>query len=643
MTRSGQANRAPLLLLGGLLLIVGGAVAIYRYWPSADGPANPANPGQTNPGPANPGPGQVNGGGKPVDGKPIEPLPPGATIQVPFILWGGDVATFLANGGLETGKDSIFAGHGLSIKLTPGDDFDKQVDDYLANKSPFLRGTLSMLGQASDKLTAKPETTPVVFLQLTWSAGDHLVGRTNFGSLNDLKGKKIALQKGGPHVGMLNDCLRTTGLTWKDITVVWTDDVSGDKGPAALFRKDGSIDGCFAISPEMTDLSGGLYSIGDGEKKSVRGAHVVVSTKDMSHSIADVYACRKDFFDANRPIVERFAAGYIKGCEELGVLRDNHDAKEPDKDKEKRYTPLLQLAQDTWGKDQLPALDDVHGLISDATFAGLPGNMTFFTAKGNLTGFGFKLAQAQALPEDPAVQPFRVNATPFRQADFDYDRLRTVGGLNGKPIPVRFPPEIRLDDLKEKPIYSFNIYFDPGISSFSEAQYGKDFQRALEEASLFGNAVVAIRGHATPDLLVKRTLDSGVAAGYLKVNAGNYTLANGQPFDLGKISTVLDFIAAHPMLKYDDDEGRGLLRESVTALQKLSDDRAAQVRNAIVGYANGKSLVLEANQMRSQGVGVKEPIYPNPATDFETSQNRRVEFSIIKLPPGTVQSGEFGL
>ena len=53
---------------------------------------------------------------------------------------------------------------------------------------------------------------------------------------------------------MLNDILRTARLDWKDITVVWTDDVSGDKGPAALFRKDASIDGCFAISPEMTDL-----------------------------------------------------------------------------------------------------------------------------------------------------------------------------------------------------------------------------------------------------------------------------------------------------------------------------------------------------------------------------------------------------
>ena len=44
---------------------------------------------------------------------------------------------------------------------------------------------------------------------------------------------KIAIQKGGPHVGMLNDILRTAQVDWKDIHVVWTEDVSGDKGPAA--------------------------------------------------------------------------------------------------------------------------------------------------------------------------------------------------------------------------------------------------------------------------------------------------------------------------------------------------------------------------------------------------------------------------
>ena len=124
----------------------------------------------------------------------------------------------------------------------------------------------------------------------------------------------------------------------------------------------------------------------------------------------------------------------MKGCEESGGRQE-----------EGRRAPTrrpIKLAQDIWGKD--PAFkdavanaDDVDGLISDSTFVGLPGNIAFFTAKGNLSGFAFKSAQALALPEDPATQAFKANPDGFRTADFDYDALRKLGDLNGKAVKPR--------------------------------------------------------------------------------------------------------------------------------------------------------------------------------------------------------------
>src|SRR5262249_33866622 len=151
--------------------------------------------------------------------------------------------------------------------------------------SPFLRGTLSQMAQAAEKLTAD-NVRPVVFLQLTWSAGDHMVARPGLRTLNDLRGKKIALQKYGPHVGMLGDLLGTANLKWDDIKVLWTDDVTGDKGPAELFRKDATIDACFAITPDMVALTGGLDKTGSGKEPTVKGAQVLVSTAHMKRSIA---------------------------------------------------------------------------------------------------------------------------------------------------------------------------------------------------------------------------------------------------------------------------------------------------------------------------------------------------------------------
>ncbi|HJT77293.1 MAG TPA: ABC transporter substrate-binding protein, partial [Gemmataceae bacterium] len=425
---------------------------------------------------------------------PVARLTPGAAaraaegdaLEVPYILWGGDVATFLANGGLKTQPDTIFARQGLHLTLTPGDNFDQQVKNYLAGKSPFLRGTFSMLGQASERLAGDPAARPVVFLQLTWSAGDHLVTRPGCKRLDDLKGKKIALQRGGPHVGMLGDILRTVRLGWDDVRVVWTDDVTGDKGPAALFRKDPSVDACFAITPDMVALTGGLDKTGTGDKGTVKDAHVLVSTAYMKRSIADVYACRKDFFDAHKELVEKFAAGYLKACEELVELRR--------KPEDPKYKAVLKMTQDIYGKEAIASADDADGLISDAVFVGLPGNVSFFTDKGNLSGFDVK--QKAALDVAVALGDAK-ERHEFLKPDFDYGKIKEQGGLVGKAPPQnRFREDLKV--LPENTIYSFTIGFKPDQTTFPEKNYRDDFQRALEQASLFGNSVVLVRGHSDP-------------------------------------------------------------------------------------------------------------------------------------------------
>ncbi len=163
------------------------------------------------------------------------------------------MATFLANGDLKTQPGSEYARLGLDLQLTAGDDFVGQVKNYLEGKTPFLRGTVHMLGQASEVLSADPRTKPVVILQLSWSAGDHVVARKELRNLNDLKGKKVACQQGGPHVGLLYDSLTAAQLSKDDVTIVWTKELTGPDGAAELFRKDKSIDACCVITPDMLD------------------------------------------------------------------------------------------------------------------------------------------------------------------------------------------------------------------------------------------------------------------------------------------------------------------------------------------------------------------------------------------------------
>jgi ABC-type nitrate/sulfonate/bicarbonate transport system substrate-binding protein len=563
----------------------------------------------------------------------VKDLDVGDVLEVPYILWGGDVATFLANGGETTREASLFAKHGLQLKLVRRDDFAQQVKDYKEGKSPFLRGTMSMLGQVSDDIGGDSRTRPVVFLQLTWSAGDHLVARANTRLINDLKGKKVALQKGGPHVGMLNDILNTARFSWKDVNVVWTDDVTGDKGPAESFRKDQSVDACFAITPDMVALTGGLDKTGDGKDKTVQGAHVLVSTADMKRSIADVYAVRKDYFDAHKDVVEKFAAGYLKACEDLVAIKKEVKDKPTEK-----YKAVLALTRQLF-KD-LQNDEDADGLISDAVFVGLPGNYSFFKDKGNLSGFDAK--QKAALDLALSLGDAKVKRD-FLQADFDYAHLKGLGGLNAKadaPRTSRFA-----DNPKEKnTIYFFYVYFEGGRSDFPEEKYGGDFQRAVEQASLFGNALVSVKGHANPQDMTWGFRNHVLQHGLMTEKGGKFYRKDGSEFAMNDMKAILDFIKTENLGGVTvpvQGSAPMTIQQEIDILQNLSVQRAASVRNSVVDYARRHGYRLDESQMKSAGLGGTEPVLVFPKDYQEGGRNRRVEFRIIQVGSEAITPEEF--
>jgi ABC-type nitrate/sulfonate/bicarbonate transport system substrate-binding protein len=572
-------------------------------------------------------------------------------LEAPFLTWGGDVATFHANGGAATKDGSIYNKLGLKVKSVNGDDFVNQVKRYMAGETPLLRGTVRMIGMASEVLNSSEGTKPVMFLHMTWSAGDHMVGRKSVGKLNDLKGKKVCLQQGGPHVGMLDDILHAARLKWSDITVVWAKDLTASpNSPAEMFRKDPSIDACLVISPDMAGLCGGLDSTGTGTEKTIKGSRVVVSTAQMSRSIADVYACRKDYYDANKATISKFTSGYLKACESIVDLKKAFESGK-DKAKAKQYMTVLQLCQDMFTKEVIPTLEaDAHGLISDCTYVGLPGNVSFFTDSGNLSGFAKKTASALKMATE---QGYAKNAGSILNANLDYAHLTAVTGLtakaNAKP-QERFP-ELSADDLfpddpikkkehKKKIILNFVIYFQPNQKTFDVQKYGNDFQRAIESSSTFGNAVFAVGGHGDPTLMLRQLAVAGLEKGNLKRSkvdgAWKYTL-DGKAFDLNNTAQVITAITAGKFAGTSKTDPHDTLK----ALKKLSDDRSAAVKQAIMDYAKSKGVNMDASQLKTVGVGAREPVFAKPTKRDEALKNMRVEFRLVKVKTESIKKSDF--
>jgi outer membrane protein OmpA-like peptidoglycan-associated protein len=566
-------------------------------------------------------------------------------LSVPYITWGGDMATFHANGGETTQPGSLFGAQGLSVRLTAGDDFVQQVKDYLGGKSPFLRGTFRMMGMASEVIAADPRTKGVVFLQMTWSAGDHCVARDRIRTVADLKGAKVVLQRGGPHVGLLDDILRTAQLQWSDLEVIWADDLTGtDASPAAMFRRDAEMDVCFVITPDMIGLTGGLHDTGSGAEGTVRDARVLVSTAELSRSIADVYVCRKDFYDAHRDVVTKFAAAYLKACEEVIDLKNQYEESGSD-----RYMDLLRLTQRIYGEEVIPTLEeDAHGLLADCTFVGYPGNVAFFTQANNLHGFEVMQTSALDLAVGQGYAGVRAGLFP---STLDWASAAFTGYLTKITADrgERFRAEAVQQEIEQlsqggglddRTIYSFTINFQPNQTEFSEEQYGAEFQRVVELADRFGNAVIAVRGHADPTKTLMELVQAGMTKGVLQRSgtSGDYRYSlQGKPLDLASTETLVSLIDAGAFDGVADHNPR----ETMQAALNLSRRRAEVVRDAVLGYAGAKGLEMDRSQMQPVGVGVREPFIAKPANMAEAEQNMRVEFRLIRVAAEAASAGDF--
>lgn len=573
----------------------------------------------------------------------VEPVANTGVRDVPYLTWGADVALFEANGGINTTPDSIMAKHGLKYRLVNGDDFAQQVRNYMSGKTPFLRGTFTQIGAALELLNQNSATKPVMILQLSWSAGDHAVSRAHVKTLNDLKGKTICLQRGGPHEGMLNDMLNAVGMKWSDIKVIWAKNLTGEDSPAAMMRSDPSIDVAFVISPDMSGLTGGLNSKGTGAEGTIKDTHVLVSTVTMSRSIPDVMCVRKDFYSTKpgQAEAEKYLAAYLAATERLVAqkkLYADGKGKSPD------YIKALKMAQQIFGEKVLPTIEvDAHGLVSDATFVGLPGQISFFNDAGNLSGFESK----QKTSIDLAVLlGYAANRAGVEKASWDYTKVAKLAGIAYQE-PVAAADRARIaesvesfpdDELDKRVIMTFTINFEPDQQDFSVDTWRQEFTKVIQNTQTFGNAQFVIRGHADPTLTLGDFIKAGIANKLItregKTGSYKYYL-RGKPLDLNATPSVIEAITQGQF------SGTPNPQDTMQAALTLSQKRADQVKAAIVKIALESKFNLDATQIKPVGIGIREPIIPKPTNMEEARKNMRVEFKLIKVDAESIKSGDF--
>ena len=512
-------------------------------------------------------------------------------LPLPVITWGGDIATIYANGNqAETVRGSIFANANLKVRLAREDVLSRQLESYLSCRSPFLRGTMGMLGQVAEVTDRDARTQMVVIYQLTWSAGgDALVVKGAIRQPQDLRGKNIALQAYGPHVDYLAKVLRDAGLSLKDVNLRWVRDLTGtQESPRAAFAQ-ANVDAALVIIPDALALTSG-GKVGTGAEDSVKGARILLSTKTASRIISDVYAVRADFLQAHRARVEALVRGLMLADEQLAALM------------KKKGTPEYRAMIGAAAKlllDSADAVQDTEAMYGDASFAGWRGNVAFFGDPKNPRGFD---ALGAEINDALIAADLRSKGGGYAHARWDYNALKSgLANTAGVEAPRFDAPAVtqvvtsrtQKDQLAEGQLFNFSVLFKPNQNTFSAIEYGKQFDRAINLAATYGGAVITVEGHADP-------------------------LAYVRTKSKGESELVL-----------------GRIRQSA---KNLSLTRANAVRDSVIEYAKQKGVRLDPSQFAVVGHGIARPTSGMcgadpcaPASEAEWLANMRVEFRIIQV------------
>ncbi len=509
-----------------------------------------------------------------------------STVKVPIITWGGDMATVLAK------EEGLFAKQGLNVSLFREDNFTKQVSKCLSGETPYLRGTMGMINAASE-VFKKNNMELVVIYQMTWSVGgDAMVVRSG----KNLKNiKTVAAQLYGPHMdyaaNLFNKVGRLNRVSFKwlpELTLPTVDTRGKIVDPVSAFQSDTKLDATMCIIPDALMLTSN-GAVGTGAEGSVKGAKILLSTKTAGRIIADVYAVRKDYFDANKSKVMNFVKALMQAEESIRKVKKSPSGT--------KYRSLMsKSAEIFFGASQASA--DAAALLGDCEFVGYNGNVSFFTGKGTSRNFTTLNREIQGAFKSMGLMTGSVS---LKSAGWNFASLKgglSSAGSSNAPVKKKFDKQKVTSKVEEKilaettsweeegTLFVVEINFAPNQSEFSASKYAGDFQKALEIAETYSGALIVIEGHSDP-------------LGVLKSER--------------------------------DGDSKQVINAKRQKAKNLSYQRSQNVRSNFIAYCKQKGIKIDESQFVAVGFGTKTPKYNPPKTKDEWAANRRVVFRIKQV------------
>lgn len=389
-------------------------------------------------------------------------------LKVQLVTWGGYAPGLYFNEGAQANTRSRFyKDYGFKVDFKVENDLINALNAWIAGEYDVLVQTADAfpLYTAPDDINA---VGPTVFMQCDWSrGGDAIIVKRGINNVNDLKGKTIAVAVPSPAQTLLITSLEAAGLKYSDVKVIKTAD---NLKAAELFRSD-EVDAAVVWSPDDVLAT-----------RDVPGSKILLTTKEQSNIIADIFFAKRDYIEKNRDKINGFYEGWMKGVAELKNTANQKKAA--------KYLAELNGVS--------PA--DAEGMMANVYWTSHGDNMNFFGLNPNFKGqkgsdLYSKMSRKFAeIGDAEKVAPswrsvIHTGAVQAADAKLQGNKYSPEAGKVFKPttsVERTAPP------IATKPV---SINFPTGQSTLSEnAKTIIDIQFA-DVAKAFGNTKVRIEGN----------------------------------------------------------------------------------------------------------------------------------------------------
>ena len=195
-------------------------------------------------------------------------------LNVQLVSWGGYAPGLYFNeGAVANTRSRFYKDYGFKVNFILDNDLINAMNAWIADEYDVIVQTADAfpLYTAPDDLR---QFKPRVFMQVDWSrGGDAIIVKRGINSINDLKGKKVAVAVPSPAQTLLITALEAAGLKYSDVDVITTQ----DNIVAAQTFKSADVDAAVVWSPDDILTT-----------REVPDSKILLTTREQSHIIGDI-------------------------------------------------------------------------------------------------------------------------------------------------------------------------------------------------------------------------------------------------------------------------------------------------------------------------------------------------------------------